>query len=85
MPYYFDECLKPLKLFIINHFHFIEPQFHPKNQMHLANSSVSILHKSRMGDIDMNVSLKSVLEELPPSDIEELNYLLKDSFPGIFN
>lgn len=53
--------------------------------MYLANSSVSILPKSRMGDIDMNVSLKLVLEELPPSDVEELNYLLKDSFPGIFN
>ena len=84
MPYYFDECLKPLKVFIINHFHFIAHQFHQKNQMHLANSYVSVLHKSRMGDIGMNVSLKSVLEELQPSDVEELNYLLKD-FPGIFN
>ena len=53
--------------------------------MHLANSYVSILHKSRMGDIDMNVLLKSVLEGLQPSDVEELNYLLKDSFPGNFN
>ena len=53
--------------------------------MHLANSSVSILHKSRMGDIDMNVLLKSVLEGLQPSDVEELNYLLKDSFPGNFH
>ena len=84
MQYYFDECLKPLKVFIINYFHFIEPQFHQKNQMHLANSYVPVLHKSRMGDIDMTISLKSVLEELQPSDVEELNYLMK-GFSGIFN
>ena len=32
----------------------------------------------------MNILLKSVVEQLQPPDIEEVKYILKDSFAGMF-
>ena len=34
--------------------------------------------------IDMTTISKSIVEQLHPSDVEELNYILKDSFKGKF-
>ena len=42
----------------------------------------STRHVPTMDDIDL---LKSVVRELQPLDIEEVNYILKDSFAGMFH
>ena len=34
--------------------------------------------------IDMTTISKSIVEQLCPSDVEKLNYILKDSFKGKF-
>lgn len=38
-----------------------------------------------MAGIEMGVLLKSIVEQLQPSDVKELKYILKDSFPGMFH
>ena len=85
IPYYFNECFRPFKLSNINHFHFIALQVRQKSHVLLVNRYVSIWHNSWMGDIEVKVSLKSVLEKLQPSDVEEVNFILKDSFPSMFH
>lgn len=35
-------------------------------------------------DVDIRAISKSVVEHLDPSDVEELNYILKDSLKGKF-
>ena len=37
-----------------------------------------------MAGMDMEVLLESIVEQLHPSHIEELKYILKDSFTGRF-
>ena len=32
----------------------------------------------------MKVLLQSVVQQLQPQDIEDVQYILKDSFPGVF-
>ena len=38
-----------------------------------------------MAGMDMKVLLESIAGQLQPSDIEELKYILKDSFTGMFH
>ena len=37
-----------------------------------------------MAGIEMRVLFKSLVEQLQPSDVKELQYILKDSFAGKF-
>ena len=38
-----------------------------------------------MAATDINALLKSVVEQLKPADVEEVKYILKDKFAGMFH
>ena len=75
------------KLFTINYFSFIALYFLQKN-LGLKNVSSAWLpyfQKWIMSGIAMRNFFKSVVEELQSSDVQQLKYILRDSFTGRFH
>ena len=75
------------KLFTINYFSFIALYFLQKN-LGLKNVSSAWLpyfQKWIMSGIAMRNFFKSIVEELQSSDVQQLKYILRDSFTGRFH